>query len=162
MTAKPFRFTGWHFLACMLLFFGIDIAINIGFAVKAVQTFPGEVADDPYEAGITYDRTLAEQAIERKLGWLATIGPMAASPRGEVISVRWTDRFGHPLAGLSVGGLLRRPATEMQDSRFRFVEVAPGRYRAVAAVAAGAWDLDVTASDRQGHQRTADRRLLWR
>jgi nitrogen fixation protein FixH len=160
--AKPFQFTGWHFLACLVLFFGVDIAINVGFIVQSVVTFPGEVADDPYEAGVAYDSTLARNAIEARLGWLATVERPQAAPGGEVISVRWTDKTGRPLSGLTVTGLLRRPATEAQNLSLRFAEGVPGVYRAVAAVSPGAWDLEVTGADSHGAQRTADRRLLWR
>ena len=160
--AKPFQFTGWHFLACMVLFFGVDIAINVGFIIKSVQTFPGEVAADAYEAGVAYDHTLAQQAAERRLGWIATVERVASTARGEAIGVRWTDKSGRPLSGLAVSGLLRRPATEDQNTALRFTETAPGEYRAIAAVRPGAWDLDVTATGRNGARRTADRRLIWR
>lgn len=161
-TASSFRFTGWHFLACMVVFFGIDIAVNVAFIVRAVQTFPGEVADDPYEAGVAYDQTLAREAVERKLGWTAVIDDAGRAAKGEVVSVRWTDKTGQPLSGLTVTGLLRRPATERENTNVHFSEAAPGVYRAVAAVAPGAWDLDVTAVNRKGDQRTAERRLIWR
>ena len=160
--AKTFQFTGWHFLACLVVFFGIDLAVNVGFIVQSVQTFPGEVADDAYEAGVAYDATLAREAIERKLGWLASIEPPQAAAGGEAITVRWTDRTGRPLPGLAVSGLLRRPATEVQNLVLRFREVVPGTYRAVAAVAPGAWDLEVTGDNGHGDHRTADRRLIWR
>ena len=160
--AKPFHFTGWHFLACMAVFFGIDIAINVGFIVRSVQTFPGEVADDPYEAGLAYDQTLARQAIEQSLGWTASVAHPRAAGGGEEITVRWTDRSGHPLRGLAVTGLLRRPATENENASLRFQEEVPGTYTAFAPVAAGAWDIEVTGTDRQGEHRTAERRLYWR
>ena len=161
-TATTFRFTGWHFLACMVVFFGIDVAVNVAFILRAVQTFPGEVADDPYEAGVAYDQTLARLAVEQKLGWTAVINDAGHAPRGEAISVRWSDKSGQPLSGLTVTGLLRRPATEQDNTPVRFAEIAPGSYRSVAAVAPGAWDLDVTAVNRRGDRRTADRRLVWR
>ena len=82
--AKTFQFTGWHFLACLVVFFGIDLAVNVGFIVQSVQTFPGEVADDAYEAGVAYDATLAREAIERKLGWLGHQPPRARRRRGVV------------------------------------------------------------------------------
>jgi nitrogen fixation protein FixH len=160
--AKPFQFTGWHFLACLVVFFGVDIAINVGFIVQSVVTFPGEVADDAYEAGVAYDSTLAREAIEQKLGWLATVERPQAAPGGEALTVRWTDRTGRPLLGLTVTGQLRRPATESQNLSLQFSEVVPGTYRAVVPVAPGAWDLDVTGVNAHGDRRTADRRLLWR
>ena len=160
--AKPFRFTGWHFLACMVVFFGIDIAVNVGFIVQSVRTFPGQVANDPYEAGVAYDRTLAREAVERQLGWLASVEAAPAGGGGAAITVRWTDKSGRALVGLTVTGLLQRPATEQENTPLRFAEVAPGTYRAIAAVPTGAWDIDVTAVDSRGNQRTAGRRLLWR
>ncbi len=159
--AKPFRFTGWHFLACLVVFFGIDIAVNVGFIVQSVRTFPGEVAADPYEAGVAYDKTLAREAVERQLGWQANVDN-ASAVDGEAIVARWTDKAGRPLSGLTVTGLLQRPATEQENTPLRFAEVAPGTYRAIAAVPAGAWDIDITAADGRGGARTAGRRLVWR
>jgi nitrogen fixation protein FixH len=161
-STSTFRFTGWHFLACMVAFFGVDIAINVGFIVRAVQTFPGEVADDPYEAGVAYDHILAREASEQKLGWKASVGQPVAATKGEAINVRWADKAGQPLSGLKVTAVLRRPATEQANTTIRFTETGPGTYRAVAPVAAGAWDMEVTAADAAGRQRTADRRLVWR
>lgn len=159
---KSFRLTGWHVLGCMILFFGTDIAINIGFIVQAVHTFPGEVASDPYEAGVAYNRTLAQDAAEARLGWTATIVAARPSDRGEKITVRWTDRSGRLLSGLRVSGAMSRPATERQNAALTFAEVSPGSYEAVAAAAPGAWDVSVTAANRLGERRTADRRLIWR
>ena len=161
-TTKPFRFTGWHFLACMVAFFAVDIAINVGFIVRAVQTFPGEVADDPYEAGVAYDHILAREAVEQKLGWQASFATPTASAKGEAIRVRWVDKTGTPLSGLKVSAILRRPATEQENTSLRFTEAAPGVYDVVAPVAAGAWDVEMTAINAKGQQRTADRRLVWR
>ena len=144
-TATSFRFTGWHFLACMVVFFGIDIAVNVAFIVRAVQTFPGEVADDPYEAEVAYDQTLAQEAIEQKLGWMAVINDAGHAPQGEAISVHWTDRAGRPLSGLTVTGLRARrpPSRKIHRSAsakrrrapigpwppFRPARVGPGRHR---------------------------------
>ncbi len=163
MSAKtPFRLTGWHVLAVFLLFFGGDIAINVGFIVAAVHTFPGEVASDPYEAGVTYDRTLAQEARERQLGWLATVETVTPTRQGAAIVVRWTDASGRLLSGLNVTGAMHRPATEQQDASLTFAETSPGLYRAVAHGEPGAWDVAMTAQDRRGAQRTAERRLIWR
>ncbi|QUD87536.1 FixH family protein [Phenylobacterium montanum] len=160
--AKPFRLTGWHVLGLFVLFFGTDIAINTGFIVYAVKTFPGEVAGEPYEAGIAYNKTLAEQAAEAKLGWAARVETPAPAGRGEAILVRWADKDGRPLTRLTVTGDIKRPATEAQNLNLRFAETEPGLYRAVAPAAPGAWDLSVTAANGQGEKRTAERRLIWR
>ena len=157
-----FRLTGWHVLAGMLLFFGADIAINVGYIVEAVHTFPGEVAAEPYEAGIAYNKHLAQEAVEAKLGWVATVDAPAAAANGEAITVLWRDRNGQPLTGLKVTALLTRPATEKQNVQIQFVEAEPGVYRAIAVAGTGAWDMSMTARDAKGAERTAERRLVWR
>ncbi|MDR3508749.1 MAG: FixH family protein [Caulobacteraceae bacterium] len=159
---KSFQLNGWHVLAGLSLFFGADIAINVGYVVAAVHTFPGEVASEPYEAGVAYNRTLAQEDAERKLGWQATIEQVAPAVHGEAITVRWTDRSGRLLTGLNVKGVMRRPATEKLNTDLTFNEISPGTYRAVASAAPGGWDVSVTAMDHHGQQRTADRRLVWR
>jgi len=159
---KPFRLTGWHVLGMFLLFFGADIAINTAYIVWAVHSFPGEVASEPYEAGLAYNRALAQQSAEAKLGWRATIEQVAPAAHGEAIVVRWTDRAGRLLSGLNVSGSMSRPATGRDNASLAFAETGPGVYRAVAATAPGAWDVSVTAADRHGERRTAERRLIWR
>ena len=159
---KPFRLTGWHVLGMFVLFFGTDIAINTVFIVKAVRTFPGEVAGEPYEAGVAFNKTLAERAVESRLGWAAKVEQITPAGHGEAIIVRWADKDGRPLTRLSVTGDIKRPATERQNVSLQFAETEPGLYRAVASAAPGAWDLSVTAADGRGDRRTAERRLTWR
>ena len=67
--AKGFRLTGWHVLAMVVGFFAIVMTVDICMATMAVRTFSGEVADDPYEAGRLYNRTLAERRVQAALGW---------------------------------------------------------------------------------------------
>ena len=50
--AREFRLNGWHVLAMLVAFFGVVIAVNVGFAVQAYSTFPGEVTARPYEEGL--------------------------------------------------------------------------------------------------------------
>jgi len=61
LTATP-RFTikGWHVLLGFIAFFGIVIAVAVAFAMAAYRTFSGEAIPDPYEAGILYNKTLAQ------------------------------------------------------------------------------------------------------
>jgi nitrogen fixation protein FixH len=70
-------------------------------------------------------------------------------------------RDGRGLSGLSLKGKLERPATETGRIVPRFVETAPGRYEAKAAMLAGAWDLTVEARDGRRHSFELERRLTW-
>ena len=72
--------------------------------------------------------------------------------------VEIADAKGQPVSGLELTGLLRRPATEAGEHPLKFAEAAPGRYRAPAKPAAGAWDVHVQS---QGQVFQAERRLTW-
>lgn len=152
------RFTikGWHVLAGLVLFFGIVIAVDSLFITMAYKTFSGEAAKNPYEAGLLYNRTLAQRQREVALGWSATIEEGA----GDVVLVRVADRDGKPIEGLTVSGALERPATTRGRRTVRFAAVTPGVYRADAAPLDGAWDLHVTLRRADGALFEADRRLV--
>ena len=155
--AKGFRLTGWHVLAMVVGFFAIVMAADIGMATMAYRTFSGEVADDPYEAGRLYNRTLAERRAQAALGWTAGI---AMINDGDLrVTVR--DRQGAPVDGLSVAALLERPATEAGKRPLDFKRGAPGVYDAHAADLSGAWDVRVRAVDAKGRPFEVEKRFMW-
>ena len=152
-----FRLNGWHVLAMFVLFFGVDIAVNTGFVIMSVKTFPGEVSVTPYEDGLLHDRAVAQFQAQERLGWRASA---AAEPGSVAVQLR--DRSGAPLSGLVVTGKLERPATEAGRIVLAFHETRPGRYLAHTGELAGAWDLTAVATDRSAHRFEAQRRLAWR
>src|SRR3954447_7359564 len=111
-----FRLTGWHFLAMIVGFFLVVIAVDVTFAVLAYRTHPGEVSVTPYEDGLVYDRKIAQQRAQEALGWRAAAG----AEQGRVV-VLLQDRAGRPLGGLVLAGKLERPATEAGRITPRFV-----------------------------------------
>lgn len=155
--ARGFRLTGWHVLAIVCAFFGLVVAVDVGMATMAYRTFSGEVAEDPYEAGLLYNRTLAERRAQAALGWTAAI-KMAS---GGDLRVIVTDRAGRPVDGLKVVAVLERPATEAGRQILAFARTAPGIYDFKASHLSGAWDVRVHATDRQGRPFEAEERLLW-
>ncbi|HRD47064.1 MAG TPA: FixH family protein, partial [Caulobacter sp.] len=95
---KPsFTIKGWHVLVSLILFFGIIIATDVAFVVLAYRTFSGQVASNPYEAGLAYNKTLAQKARQDALGWTASIGD-----EGGRLSVTISDPAGRPIEGLGV------------------------------------------------------------
>jgi nitrogen fixation protein FixH len=152
-----FRLNGWHVLAIVTGFFAVVIAVDVGFVVMAVKTFPGEVSVTPYEDGLAYNRSYDALRAQARLGWRAT----AASEPG-AITVEMRDRTGQPLTGLAVTGDLQRPATEAGRLVVAFHETRPGRYVAHPGHLTGAWDLTAHAVSPGGARFTADRRLSWR
>ena len=134
------RITGWHVLIAVVLFFGTVIGVDTLFIVKAYSTFSGEVASNPYEAGLAFNRTLAQRRRETALGWSAGV----ATPGDKSVVVTIRDRGGQPLDHLSVTGVLERPATETGRQTLNFRPIGQGRYEAPARLD-GAWDLRGTA-----------------
>jgi nitrogen fixation protein FixH len=126
----------------MVLFFGIIIAVDTLFIMKAYKTFSGQVASNPYETGLTFNRTLAQRQKEAALGWNAGV----ETPAGTSVIVSLKDRDGQPLTKLSLTGTLERPATEVGRQVLNFKPLGDGRYQASARLD-GAWDLRAAARD---------------
>lgn len=136
-TSDKGRITGWHVLFGMVLFFGVVIAVDALFIVKAYRSFSGQVASNPYEAGLAFNKTLAQRRREAALGWSAGVETPAG---GKTVVVTLKDRDGKLLEGLSVTGVLERPATETGRQTLNFKPLGQGRYEAQARLD-GAWDL---------------------
>ncbi|WP_421738189.1 FixH family protein [Caulobacter sp.] len=134
------RITGWHVLFAVVAFFAVVIGVDTFFMIKAYGTFSGEVASNPYEAGLAFNRTLALRQKEAALGWTATV----ETPRPGVVALRMKDKAGQPLTTLSLTGTLERPATETGRQVLDFKPTGDGWYQASAKLD-GAWDLRATA-----------------
>ena len=140
---KPaWTITGRHVLVAMVVFFGLIIAVDTFFIVTAYRTFSGQVASNPYEAGLAFNRTLEQRRREAALGWTAQVD----TPEPGVVAVRLLDKAGAPLSTLSLTGVLERPATEVGRQILDFKPAGDGWYRAAARLD-GAWDLHATARD---------------
>lgn len=152
---KPaFIIKGWHVLVGFILFFGIIIGTDAWFMVLAYRTFSGQVAANPYEAGLAYNATLAQRARQDALGWRATI-----TDAGDELQVAVVDRAGAPVESLKVVATLERPATEKGSRSLSLKPAAPGLYAAPLALS-GAWDVHVVAEGANAARFEAERRLV--
>jgi nitrogen fixation protein FixH len=171
MTARAqpgFELKGWHVLILVVGFFAAVTAIDVGMAVQAYRTFPGEVSATPYEDGLKFNSTLAERAEERSLGWRASVKATVLGAGGTINSGRTqllvtiSDKTGQPVRGLELKGRLERPATESGRRQLSFVETRPGLYQAFAPDSPGAWDLTISGADTAGRPFEAESRMTWR
>lgn len=153
---RPFEIRGWHVLAGVTAFFSIVAAVDGGFMVMAIRTFPGQVSVTPYEDGLLYNRHIAQLEAQERLGWSATAGAESGQ-----VAIEFRDRQRQPLSGLTITGRLERPATEAGRIDVRFTEAEPGRYVAPTGRISGAWDLTAQAQGRAGGSFVAERRLTW-
>ncbi|MBV9994540.1 MAG: FixH family protein [Caulobacteraceae bacterium] len=155
-TRPGFRITGWHVLGAFVVFFGVTTAVDAVMVVDAYRSFPGQVTSSPYEEGLRFDAALHQQRSQAGLGWRMTAG--FAAPGLVELTVR--DRAGAPVGLARIEARLERPATEVGRIPLSFAPAGPGVYRAKAHADAGAWDLRLSAYDRQGRRFDAERRLM--
>ena len=160
MTFAPvrpaFRLNGWHVLAGFVAFFGVTLAVDTYMLVSAYRTYPGEVADTPYEAGLAYDRVLNQEKAQAALGWRMSLGLVGS----DVVRLTAIDRVGQALPPLRIEARLERPATEDGRRAIQFLQIAPGVYEAHVGPLAGAWDVKLSAYDAQRRRFDAERRLV--
>lgn len=154
-TDKPaFTITGRHVAIALVLFFGIIIATDALFMVLAYRTFSGQVASNPYEAGLAYNATLERKARQQALGWSAAI-----TDAGGHLSLEIVDSDKRPVEGLKVVATLERPATVQGSRTLTLSPHGRGRYAAPLTLA-GAWDVSVVAEGAGGVRFEAERRLV--
>jgi len=133
MKASPVRpFTGGHFAAIMLAFFGVVVTVNLVMARMAGATFGGVVVDNSYVASQHFNRWLDEAASERGLGWKADMR-RESDDRLSVEVEGLSDRRG------SLTAIARHPLGRAPDVALRFARLEGGRFRSLGPLPAGRW-----------------------
>jgi len=150
MTTAGFRVRGWHVLAAMLAFFGAIIAVNVAFAVIAIQSFPGEDVRRSYLQGVQYNETLEQRRVQAALGWRAATA--LREREGEaVLEVTLKQRDGEPISAASINGEMQWPTTASFDRELTFTSLGGGRYEArLGALEPGRWRLRARAEGEAG------------
>ncbi|MBL8538579.1 MAG: FixH family protein [Hyphomonadaceae bacterium] len=143
---RPVELKGWHVLAAMLAFFGLVIAVNVVFAVFAINSFPGEDVRRSYLQGIQYNDTLAQRRAQAALGWRADVRFVEGSGGDAALEVALFDREGHPIDGVVLNGALQWPTDARRDQAIEFRHVGSGRYvAALPSLTEGRWRLRARA-----------------
>ena len=161
-TRRPFEVRGWHVLATLLGFFAIVIAVNVGFAVIAVRSFPGEDVRRSYLQGLAYNDTIAARRAQAALGWNARARIEGEAAAASIV-VELRSRTDEPINSATVTGDLRWPTDARRDRALEFKRVGEGRYRALAgALPQGRWQLRANAADASGGALDFESELRWR
>ena len=138
-----YRWIPWLFVAAFLVVF----AVNGGLVYFASASWPGLVTDDPYDAGQTYNRVLAAEDKEARLGWTMSTGYRAAGQRRYEITVSVRDSSGRAVENVAVTGQMVRPVGQEITVTLTFVPQGGGSFLAsVALPRAGQWDVFLAAS----------------
>lgn len=159
--ARGWELKGWHVLAAMLAFFAAIIAVNVGFAMVAVDSFPGEDVRRSYLQGLNYNETLAERRRQAALGWHASAALEDAGGLAQLVVII-RDRDGAPVSGLSLTGVLRWPADERLDRALAFIPDGDGRYVArLDDLQPGHWRLRARAEGADNAALDFEAELAW-
>ncbi|WP_156256458.1 FixH family protein [Sandarakinorhabdus oryzae] len=133
------RFSGRAFLAVMVGFFGVVIAVNITMARLASSTFGGTVVDNSYVASQAFNGWLAQARAQDRLGWATPVALDAA--RHVVIIV--------PGVSFVAQGTAHHPLGRAPDVPLAFAADGAGKLVSTTPLPAGRWQ--VRLQIRSGH-----------
>jgi len=139
------RFTGWHMITVMVLFFGTIITVNLIMAWHATHSWTGLVVKNSYVASQHFNENTAKRRAEIAMGWHTEI-----TYDNGFIAIELEDRNGAPIQDAIVTAKLGRPAFEADDRIAQFNEDAQGHYAAPAALSTGVWMADFTVTTADG------------
>jgi nitrogen fixation protein FixH len=138
------RFTGWHFTAIIVAFFGVVVSVNLYMARSAVSSFGGVVVDNSYVASQNFNGWLAAGRAQQALGWTVAAhrlpdGRVAVDTQGPGLAASLVAEARPPL-----GSAAARPLQFVADGKGGFVsrqQLEEGRWTLRLAVTEGehAW-----------------------
>jgi nitrogen fixation protein FixH len=136
----PERFTGWHMLGVLGLFFGTIVAVNAVLAVFASGTWTGLVVKNSYVASQHYNEKLEAADRQAARGWTGRL----SYEQGR-LAFRLDGPDGAPILAERVSAEIGRPAHESRDHTLELARTGPGRYAAPDDLEAGLWQVTVRA-----------------
>lgn len=158
---SAFKLTGKHVLAIIVGFFLMVIAANTIFITLAVKSFPGEQEKKSYLQGLAYNDRIKERERQAALGWSAELTKAGLTNDGAVVEITFENSSTNPIYGLTVTGLLARPADGKDDHELVFASIGEGRYSAkIEGVAPGLWRLHAVAVSERGEKFELEKRLM--
>lgn len=113
----------YRILIALILFAGfciIALSIIVGISHRDVV-----VEDDPYEAGLRFDRTLKKHM---ELGWKLQIPPSAREGNNSLVATI-LDKDGRAIDGADVELLVNRMGSPRID-RYKALNIGNGKYQA--------------------------------
>ena len=140
--SKTWTLDGYGVLLICVCFFGVIFAVNGVFAYRALSTYTGEIATEPYRKGLAYNDRIIAGDRQAALGWVDV--PVISRDGKVLISIR--DARGMGIDALTLDATLGRPATNRQDRTLSFSSDGAGKYVAhTTSLESGTWMLTLKA-----------------
>lgn len=131
---------GAHVLWMLIGFFALIIAVDATFITMAIQSHPGEQVKNSYVLGLEYNKELARQSAQDRLGWTLQAG---LADDGATFLVELRDAGGAPLSGMDVAVKMHVAGTRNETQPVWLAERAPGEY-AMASLLEGPGKVEAT------------------
>jgi nitrogen fixation protein FixH len=150
------RNSPWRwFPVASLAALGVVVLINTGMIYAALHTFPGNSADDGFDASNRYDRVLDAAAQKAALGW-----SVDAKAEGNRAAVHVVGKDGQAMPNARVTATARRPLGPPMATELTFDEQPNSIWRAESALPQpGQWDLTIKVVN-SADAMTFTRRIL--
>lgn len=142
---SDFVFTGKHFLAVIVSFFGVIIAVNVTMAYLAETTWSGLLADNTYVASQEFNKRAAHM---RAMAATGIRGHLTANHEG--IRYVLTHPQKGPIGADKVVAAFHRPVGTKQDFTVTLNHEGNGVFTTGHPVLPGEWivDLKTTVADK--------------
>ena len=146
---RPAVSHAWLWPLGLALALALSAGGNIVFMVLASRDPSFAVEPDYYKKGLDWDRTMAQEAADRALGWTVSLEGTHDAPTargGRRLVLRMLDRDGRGVDGAAVTLEALHGARAADIVRGRLIGTGQGRYVADLPLArAGLWELRVRA-----------------
>ena len=155
------KFTGWHFLAVMIVSFGVVFSVNGYFIYEALSTFDGIEVPDAYQKGRAYNDVIDAMAAQKARGWTSSLDVSASgAPQGTHVALTLADKAGKPLEAMKVEATFWRPVTAGLDQREPMKDTGAGRYEAEFRLPYdGNWIVRIAAISPGGEKFVEEKRV---
>lgn len=140
--SSGFTFTGWHFLAIMIAFFGVVISVNFTMAYYASHSWSGLVADDTFKASQQFN---AKAEHMREMAATGIRGELTANHEG--IRYVLTHPQRGPVPADEVVASFHRPVGTLQDFTVTLKHEGDGVFTTNHEVLPGEWIVDLKTND---------------
>ncbi len=141
--SSGFTFTGWHFLAIMICFFGVVISVNFTMAWYAGHSWSGLVAENTFVASQQFNGKAAHM---REMAATGISGELTAN-RGGIRYVLTHPQRG-PIAADEVVASFHRPVGTQQDFAVTLKHEGDGVFTTDHEVLPGEWIVDLKTNDK--------------
>lgn len=136
---NPDKFTGYHMIAVITLFFGTIIAVNLTLAFYASSSWTGLVVKNTYIASQIFEDKKLEREKQISLGWQSDV-----SYQDGMLRLVLSNVDGEVIKATKVMAKIGRVTHENDDQLLTLLPNSEGDYVVKTELYNGFWNVDIT------------------